>query len=214
MQTPEGRVDAFNFLWPSIQQISDKLERSAIARDIAQYLNVDREAVLENYRKLRGQRKVQSRPIGSGLAPNEKILLSCLLASPDARIAVRHYISRSETLPPLQIEEIFAAILAFDENERVFSLDTIATGLDERSQRILADIGFSDSGLAEENAAEQALHCLRALEVKSLSVESDKLRRQIKEMEAAGNLQEAMELMNRLNDLKKRPPSAVNPVVP
>jgi hypothetical protein len=38
MKTSEGRVDAFKFLLPAIQRIGDKLERAAIANDVAGYL--------------------------------------------------------------------------------------------------------------------------------------------------------------------------------
>ena len=51
MGTVEGRVDAFKFLWPTIQQVSDRLERSAIADEIAGYLNLDRDTIRQQFKK-------------------------------------------------------------------------------------------------------------------------------------------------------------------
>jgi DNA primase len=204
MRTPEGRVDAFQFLWPSIQQVADRLERSAIARDVADYLNVDRELVMQNYKRApKQQANAAARQISSSLPPNEKILLSSLLASSDARAAVRHYMASSAHYPLLEARDVFEAVLGFNEEEEAFSLEAISNKLSDRSQRILAEIGFGESALGEEAAAGQALHCLRALEAKAVSVQADTLRRQIKEMEAGGNMQGALKAMEELNRLQK-----------
>ena len=204
MRTAEGKVDAFNFLLPSIQQVSDRLARSAIARDVAEYLNLDREVVMQTYKRPpKAQANASVRQISSGLPPNEKILLDALLASSDARAAVRHYMATSAHFPLLEARDIFESVLHFDEENEAFSLQAIAGRLSERSQRILAEIGFGESVLEEESAAGQALHCLRALEAKAISIQSDTLRRQIRELEAAGNMEGAMRLMEELNQLKK-----------
>ena len=98
---------------------------------------------------------------------------------------------------------MFEAVLGFNEEAEAFSLEAISNKLSERSQRILAEIGFGESALEEEAAAGQALHCLRALEAKAISVQADTLRRQIKEMEAGGNMQGALKAMEELNRLQK-----------
>ena len=86
--------------------------------------------------------------------------------------------------------------------------------MSERSQRILTEIGFGESVLEEESAAGQALHCLRALEAKAAVFRADTLRRQIKEMEASGNMEGAMRLMGELNRLQKGTLGIVILVVP
>ena len=60
MGTVEGRVDAFKFLWPTIQQVSDRLERSAIADEVAGYLNLDRETVRQQFKKTPRARTVST----------------------------------------------------------------------------------------------------------------------------------------------------------
>lgn len=204
LRSAEGRVDAFNFLLPSIQQVSDRLERSAITRDVADYLNLDRDVVMQNYQRgAAGPTKTPARPISSTLPPNEKLLLDALLASANARAAVRHFLAASSHLPLFEAKDIFEAILQFDEEHETFSLDSISNRLSERSQRILAEIGFGESVLEEESAAGQALNCLRALEAKAGSARMDTLKQQIKEAEAAANLEGAMRLMEELNRLKR-----------
>jgi hypothetical protein len=196
-------VDALQFLWPSIQQVADRLERFAIATDVADYLNVDRELVMQ---KLKGAPKAQAnvaRPISSALPPNEKLLLIALLASGDARAAVRHYMASSKHFPLLEARNIFEAVLGFDEESQRFSMEAISEKLSERSRRILSEIGFGESAIEEEAAAGQALDCLRALETKAISVQTDTLKRRIKELDAAGDMQGALAAMQELNRLQK-----------
>ncbi len=57
MRMAEGRMDAFKFLMPSIQKISDELERAAIANDVAGYLGVDPGLVLDRFRKAANERR-------------------------------------------------------------------------------------------------------------------------------------------------------------
>jgi DNA primase len=51
MRGADGRMDAFKFLLPAVQKISDKLERAAIASDLAGYLGVEPGLVLEQFKR-------------------------------------------------------------------------------------------------------------------------------------------------------------------
>ncbi len=204
MSTPEGRMDAFHFLWPTIQQVGDKLERSAIARDIASYLNLDREEIMQRFKRAgKMQTNGPVRQISSTLPPNERLLLGALLVSADSRYAVRHYMSAAASFPFLEAKDIFESILHFDEQERSFSMEAISGSLSDRSKRILAEIGFGESALDEDAATAQALHCLKALEAKAQSMEADAIRQKIKQMEASGDMSGALHLMEQLNQLRK-----------
>ncbi len=205
MNTAEGRVDAFKFIWPSIQHVHDRLERSAIANEMAEYLRVDREVIRQEFKRLpKAESPQKARAISSAVAPNEKLLLTCLLASQNARVAIRHYLANSgDFMAPLELRSIFELILRFDEDSRPFSLEAIAGALESRFQRILAEISFSELGMPEEGAAEQALQCLRALETKANDARAETLRRQVRELEQSGNFAEAMRLAEELNTLKR-----------
>jgi DNA primase len=203
MGTAEGRVDAFKFMVPAIQQINDPVERSAIASEVAEFLNVDRDVIRENFRRTQGPKPGQkTRDISSAVPPNEKLLLSCLLSSADAREAIKDYINRANLLHVLDLRRIFEAVLALDAEGVQFSVEALASRLEPRLERILTDLSFSDLGINEEDAAYQAIHCLRALETKAVDAACNTLRRRIRELEERGEFPEALRLADELNRTK------------
>jgi hypothetical protein len=64
-------------------------------------------------------------------------------------------------------------------------------------------LSFADLGIQQDGALQQALHCLEALEKKAEAARSEHLKKRIRELERAGNLQEAMELADELNSLTR-----------
>jgi DNA primase len=200
----EGRVDAFKFLWPTIQLVSDRLERSAIADEVAGYLNLDRDTIRQQFKRPPRAQFTQVRTASSAVPPNEKILLACLLASADARSAIRHYLKSTDALKPLDLRAIFTAIVNFDEQSRTFSLEDVMNQLDPHSQRVLTEIGFAELAVAAENAADQALNCLEALEAKAIDAEYEVLRRKVQELEKAGDITGAMRAAEELNGVNQR----------
>jgi DNA primase len=203
MRTAEGRVDAFKFMVPAIQQINDPVERSAIASEVAEFLNVDRDVIRENFRRTQGPMPGQkTRDISSAIPPNEKLLLSCLLLSADAREAIKEYVSRANLMHVLELRKIFEAVLALDAEEVPFSVEALGSQLEPRLQRVLTDLSFSELGINEEEATYQALHCLRALEAKAVAAACNTLRQRIRELEERGDFTEALRLADELNRTK------------
>jgi DNA primase len=203
MATVEGRVDASKFLWPTIQQVSDRLERSAIADEVAGYLNLDRETVRQQFKRTPRAEPVQPRTLSSAIPPNEKLLLACLLESADARIAIRHYLDNADSLKLLELRNIFAAIVNFDEQARTFSFTEIVNQLEPHLQRILTEISFAELAVNAEGAANQAVNCLRALESKNIDNQCEVLRRRVQELEKVGDFAGAMKAAEELNTLKR-----------
>jgi hypothetical protein len=68
MRTAQGRVSALQFLLPAIQRVSDKLERAAIAGDLAGYLGVEPGLVLDHFKKRLLSGANADRPGGTGAA--------------------------------------------------------------------------------------------------------------------------------------------------
>jgi len=208
MRTAEGRIDAFKFIEPAVHQVNDRLEKAAIAGEMAEYLNIDRDVMRQVFRQNTATHPAaKSKEFASAVPPNEKLLIACLLASADARAAIRHYLSNPELLGLLELREVFEAAVNLDDGAP-FSLEALAGGLEPRLQRILSEISFSDCGIREEDAAEQALHCLKALETKAGSAKCEILRRQIRQLEQAGNVHEALRLADELVSLRRRSPGA------
>ncbi len=200
VRTAEGRVDAYKFVSPVLQQVHDPVERTGIANELAEYLNLDREVIQREFRrKPQGQPVEKPRDILSAVPPNEKLLLRCFLASSAARAVIAQYFQRSEMLSLCELKPIFEAALPLENQNSAFSMEAVAGKLDARMQRILEEVAFSDLGMEQEEATQQALHCLEALETKSAEAARDTLRRRIRELEHAGNFTEALRLADELN---------------
>ncbi len=204
MRTAEGRVDAFNQLSPVFQQVSDRMERAAIITEMAEYLKVERELISSKLGAApKAETAQRSRDVISSIPPNEKLLLTCLLCSAQARAAIQQYLRKTDILQLLELKSIFEAGLALEDEGIEFCAEALGTRLEPRMQRILSELSFQDKGMAEEDAVQQALHCLTALEAKSASAKRDSLRRRIRELEQAGNFQEALLLADELNRVKR-----------
>ena len=86
MREPQGRVDAFQFLLPAIQGLNDKLERVAVANDLASYLGVAPGLVLDHFRKVAADRVERSpAPKTESSRATDRILLPLLVNDGEAR---------------------------------------------------------------------------------------------------------------------------------
>ena len=143
------------------------------------------------------------RAVASAVPPNEKLLIACMLVSADARAIARHYFSESDALERLELKTVFQAILSANTTDHPFSLSDVIGTLDTHLQRVLTEIGFAESGIAEEHAAEQALHCLKLLEVKSVQAKCESLKKRIRELELQQNFDDALRLMDELDKVSR-----------
>ncbi len=200
MRSAEGRADAFQFLLPSIKLVNDRIERATIATELAEQLGIQREMVLEQLRqKPQGNGSVATRINAlSGVPPNEKLLLTCLLLDANARAAITHYLQSSAVLSLLDLRPIFEAVIRLHSEGVPFSVDAVAKQVDPRLQRILFELSFAENGTGEQDAAQQAIHCLQALEKQSSQAARNELKLKIRQLEAAGKFEEAMQAMKEL----------------
>lgn len=203
LASADGRVDAFKSIQPAIEQVHDPVERSAIATEMADYFKIERDVVWKNMRRAGTTQPAARQEISSAIPPNEKLLVSCLLGSEEARAAIKHYLTGTNVLRILELRQIFETALALDSEGIAFSLEALASRLEPRLQRIVTDLSFSDIAVDESRAAEQALECLRALEAKSIDAECEALKRRIRESEKSGNLSEAMRLAAELDKIRR-----------
>ncbi|MBV8895848.1 MAG: DNA primase [Acidobacteriaceae bacterium] len=204
MQTAEGRTDAFKYLLPVLQHVSDQVERAAITNELAAYMKVDRESILAAVRRT-GQTQVRRRPedLASAVPPNEKLLLGCLLTSEDARQAILQYLRRLDMLPVLEMRGVFEAALALENEGVAFSTEALSPRVDGRAQKIITELSFSDLGIPEDGALQQALHCLEALERKAAKVTIRDLEMRVSELERDGNTEEAMRVIAEIDKRKR-----------
>jgi DNA primase len=200
VRTPEGRVDAFKFILPSIEHVRDRIEKDTIATEIAERLDLDRDMVRQALRpKTSSHLPARSQDFAVAIPANERLLIACMLTSADARAVVRHFFAEAKTLDRPELGIIFEAILSLHADGSAFSLGAVLASLDSRSQRILSEISFSECGVTEEQAVEQALGCLKRFEEKSFHRKLEHLKKRVREAEAQGNLNEALRAMEELN---------------
>jgi DNA primase len=204
MRSPQGRVSALQFLMPAIQRVSDKLERAAIAGDIAGYLRVEPGLVLEHFRKAATDRS--ERPIDRIRQPVravEKILLNSLLLREEIRGDI---LPRLRSMP--QVERfasagLFRALFSLYDRQPDFRLSDLESRLEEADRTLLASVVFADEIAEEDYTLPQAVACLERLEQEDWESRRTDLRARVKEAERAGDLPEALRLAEELGRLGK-----------
>jgi DNA primase len=202
MRTVEGRMDAFKFLAPRIQSIADRLERFAVANDVADYLGVDEKLVRDHFSKGSAERPAAA-PRRPEMPPTERLLLHSLLASEMARAQAIPELSGLAAVERFASRNVFQALFAMHSDGGPFRFSDLEGRLSEADRDLLSSAVFADEILEEEKAAEQAMACLRSLKSQDPRSEAATLRARIKAAERQGDLQEAMRLAQEL-DRKSR----------
>jgi DNA primase len=206
MKTPEGRVDAFKFLLPAVQKLPDKLERAAVANDLASYLGVDAALVLDQLKRAGQDRKtgavqVQRAP---SIPELEKILLGAMLSSLQAREQVLHRLT-PELTSNFMTREIFEALRQVaggnGSNGATIDFSALDGRLSPAGQTLLHEAFMADESIEESEFLEQAEACVKRLESDARRREVDELRAQVKAAEREGRIADAIALMEKL--LKK-----------
>jgi DNA primase len=202
MQSAEGRVDAFKAMLPALQLVHDRVERSAIAGEIAVSLKLDRELVAEQLRPATRREPAQkSTAATSVIPPNEVLLLTCFVLSSNARSVIQQYVSERDILPLLETRAVLDAALAMEREGLPFAVGTLTGRLETRLQGVIAHLSFGELGIAEHEAPEQALRCLQALEDKGTQARRSALKDEIRRLELSGDLMGALQLTQELDRL-------------
>jgi DNA primase len=201
MRSSEGRIDAYKFLIPSVQKISDKLERAAIASDLAGYLGVDPGIVLDQFRKAAAERSVpRAIPPVSPIPPLERMLLNALISSEKVRADILPQLP-AEATGSFVTREILEALRNMGGGAKDFS--ALEGRLSPPAQALLHDIVAADEMIEEDRALEQAKACLRRLDLDLKKRRVDELRGQVKAAEREGRVEEARGIIAELERLRK-----------
>jgi DNA primase len=194
MRNADGRMDAFKFLLPAVQKISDKLERAAVANDIAGYLGVDPGLVLDQFKKAATERRgalpdtARSRPRVE-IPALERILVQALVSSDE---------TRREILPrlPQPMTAHFATHEIFEALAQMASAPLSFTALDARlgepARALLHEILNADEIGDDAACLAHAEACLRRLEADFRRRQMDEVRSRVKSAEREGNIEEVV----------------------
>jgi DNA primase len=203
LRTAEGRVAGFQFLLPAIQRLPDKIERVAVANDVAGYLGVDAGLVLENFRKAAMDRRDKRvAAVYEPLRADEKILLNLLLVDAEAR---QELIPELEALPALEqfaTRRIFKALFGLQAGGTV-TYDELHARLEEGDRELLASAVLHDETDGSVISLSLGEECLRSLQRSSQKTQVAALKARVKEAERSGNLHEALRLAEELRHLEK-----------
>jgi DNA primase len=194
MRGADGRMDAFKFLLPAVQKIADKLERAAVANDIAGYLGVDPGLVLDQFKRAATERRgalpdTGRSPARLEIPALERILVQALVSSGETR---REILPR--LLPPLTARfatrEIFEALAQMGSAPLSFA--ALDARLSEPARALLHDILTADEIGDDATCLAQAEACLRRLGDDFRRRQMDEIRSRVKSAEREGNIAEVV----------------------
>ena len=206
MRTAEGRVAGPKFLLPAIQRIGDKLERAAVANDVAGYLGVDAGLVLEQFRRsatLRSQSA--ARPVAEPIPAVERMLLNALLKNPEARAQVLPRLKNMRTVEGFRTGPIFQAMFQLADSGDDWSYASLEARLEDPNKALLASAVLADQMGEQEASLEQTLACVQTLDIKEREAHRSELRARARAAERAGDLKEALRVMDELNRAERQP---------
>src|SRR5262249_17770891 len=204
MKTAEGRVAAFQFLLPAIHWLTDKIERSAVASDVAGYLGVDSGLVLENFRKAAADRREKTLAAPAELIRHdEKILLNLFLSSDEARERLIPSLRILAAIEQFATRRIFHAVFALHDAGAPFGLAELDARLEEADRTRLAAIVLARETSDEYYSIELGMSFPEKLQRQTVEAQVVALKASIKEAERAGQLTEALRLYEELNRFEK-----------
>jgi DNA primase len=204
MRDADGRIAGFQFLLPAIQRISDKLERMAIANDVAGYLGVDAGLVLDQFRKSADGRKGgPARAPKAAVPPVERMLLQAVLLDEESRHAVLPQLRRLAAIENFATRRVFEAVFQAADSGSAVDFSQVEGRLDEANRALLHEVIFADHIVDETVYLDQALACLRRLEEEQFESQRAELRARVKSAEREGKLQDALHWMKELGRLEK-----------
>src|ERR1700691_6297280 len=163
MREPQGRVDAFQYLLPAIQGLNDKLERVAVANDLASYLGVAPGLVLDHFRNVAPDRVERSQsPKADSSRATDRILLPLLVNDSAARAQLIDPLRDLPALRKLPTAPIFDALVTMHDAREAITYSTLHARIHPSLQDILAAIVL-DTDSNGPATLEDGLACVEAL---------------------------------------------------
>lgn len=207
MRSSEGKVDALKFLLPAVKNIPDKLERAAVANDLASYLGVDPSMVLDQFKRAATDRKTASPapPPRPELPTMERVLLHALFASPRVRQEILPQLT-PELVQGFVSHEILDAFRHVEAEDPARIFAEVEGRLSESSRTLLHEALAADhteEEQEEEFSWTQAVACLDRLQADYRKRSVADLKAQVKVAEREGRFGEALALMAEVKRLEE-----------
>ena len=207
MKEPQGRVEAFQFLMPAIQSLSDKLERVAVANDLAGYLGVDTGLVLEHFRKNAADRGNRVAVPAANLARKaDRILIPLLLSHEVERDRLLEGLRGRSTTRHGTVAPLYEAIFGMHDQGEPINFNALHERLNTAQQEVLSTLVFDAA--ASSVSLEDGLAAISALEREDHEATRRELIARIRAAEREGNMTEALKLTGELTGFGSTRPSA------
>jgi DNA primase len=205
MRSSEGRVEAFQFLLPAIHGLTDKLERVAVANDIASYLHIDAGLVLDNFRKLAADKRGPTLPPPAERLPeSDRMLLSLLLLMEEARDEFVPELEKLTVIQESPASKIYEALFAMYRSGVPIQYGDLHARLEEAGQKMLAATLIARESGDSEVTLEHGRSCLESMRLLDTRSRTSDLKAKIREAERAGNFAEAFRLADLLKQFDPR----------
>ena len=199
MRDPLGRMDAFQSLLPVIEGLSNRVERSAVANDLAGYLGVEASVVLDHLRRKAADHTERAPLSATKLTAHstDQILLPLLLSNDDARPQLIAAL-RELGAPRLGATgPLYEALITMHEAGEPVSFVTVHERLPGPLQKLLEDIVLRDD--ISVASLEDGLACIAAWKREIHGETQRDLKAQIKQAEREGRFEDALRLMAQLS---------------
>jgi len=205
MRTSDGIVAVLKSLMPAVQRISDKLERMAIANDVAGYIGVDRGLVLDSFRKAVAERQEGAieRP-KQVIRADEKGLVNVLLSDIEGREQFIAELRKIDVAIRLVTGRIYQAILAIEASGGRVTFDSVNARLEEGDQALLAQMVFTSETEGHEPTLEYGYQCLESLQRFEEQLRSKELEARVKQAERDGDIRTAFHAAQEDGQRKRR----------
>jgi DNA primase len=203
VKSSEGKVQALEFLLPRVRQVADRVERAALANELAAVLGVEQGLLLEQFRRAAGGRGEERMVMPAiEVSPSEKMLLELFLHSAEVREYVFPLLPNYPKLLETAGREIWEGILSFPDAGS-FHWEELEQKLTPATRTLMAAMAFADHLQDEGNMVEQAGACLAQLGAGDRKSRITGLKRRIREAEQRGSIMEAMQIAEELQRLER-----------
>ena len=197
-RSAEGRVEGLKFLLPAVHRIPDKLERAAVAADLASYVGVEPGLVLEQFRRAAAERR--ERPAArAAIPPVEQMLLAAVLGDKEARQQVFPRLLGMSSLQSFHTRKVFEAMFQLEASGNPWDYRALEARSEDPDRHLLASAALADEMNERDVSVAQALACLETLEGREREAHRVALRAQVRAAERAGNIEEALRLAAKLS---------------
>ncbi len=201
MREPQGRVEAFQFLLPAIQGLNDRLERVAVANDLAGYLGVAPGLVLDHFRKAAADRVERSpAPKTEASRATDRILLPLLVSDEEARAELIDRLRGLAALRLMNTAPIYETLFAMHDAGETITFNTLHARVPEALQETLAAIVL-DSAAGDQATIGNGLACVERLRREDREAKIRDLRNRIQSAEREGRVGDALRLAKELDEL-------------